>query len=133
MEPSREVLRMLVEEKGEHVLAAVEDFVVSRENFGSVKWLEPVDVRGLEIDRVVRIERGVVYVYHENSGVPSPPAGEGLKKRAEVTLYECRPKKAGEAARAKFEERVLKQTRRMGGDLLEYNADTGVWRFALQL
>ena len=56
-----------------------------------------------------------------------------LKKRAEVTLYECRPKKTGEAVRAKFEERVLKQTRRMGGDLLEYNVDTGVWRFALQL
>jgi len=133
MEPSQEVLRMLVEEKGEQVLASTEDFVVIRENFGSVKWLEPVDIRCLEIDRVVRIERGVVYVYHENCGLPSPPPGEGLKKRAEVTLYECRPKKSGEAARAKYEERVLKQTRHMGGDLLEYNAETGVWRFALQL
>ena len=133
MEPSLEVLRMLSEEKGEDALADVQDFVVSRQNFGSIRWLEPVDVRGLEIDRVVRIECGVIYVYPESSGVISPPAGEGLKKRAEVTLYECRPKKTGEAARAKFEERVLKQTRRMGGDLLEYNVGTGVWRFALQL
>jgi nuclear pore complex protein Nup98-Nup96 len=98
-----------------------------------VRWLEPVDVRGLEIDRVVRIERGVIYVYHEDSGVPSPPPGEGLKKRAEVTLYECRPKKEGEAARAKFEDRILKQTRRMGGELQEYDVKTGVWRFTLQL
>ncbi len=133
MEPSQEVLRLLSEEKGEGALANVEDFIVSRQNFGSIKWLEPVDIRGLEIDRVVRIECGVIYVYPESSGVVSPPAGEGLKKRAEVTLYECRPKKTGEAVRAKFEERVLKQTRRMGGDLLEYNVDTGVWRFALQL
>ena len=133
MEPNLEVLRMLLEEKGEQALSRVENFVVTRKNFGCVKWLEPVDVRKLEIDRVVRIERGGVYVYHENSGIPSPPSGEGLKKRAEVTLYECRPKKAGEAARAKFEERVLKQTRRMGGDLLGFDVATGVWRFALQL
>jgi len=133
VEPSREVLQMLLEEKGEKALAQVEDFVVTRKNFGSVRWLEPVDVRRLEIDRVVRIERGVIYVYHENSGVPSPPPGEGLKKRAEVTLYECRPKKEGDAARAKFEDRILKQTRRMGGELQEYSAETGVWRFTLQL
>ena len=127
------MLRMLLEEKGEKALAQIEDFVVTRKNFGSVRWLEPVDVRGLEIDRVVRIERGVIYVYHEDSGVPSPPPGEGLKKRAEVTLYECRPKKEGEAARAKFEDRILKQTRRMGGELQEYDVNTGVWRFTLQL
>jgi len=133
IEPSREVLRMLLEEKGETALAQIKDFVVTRKNFGSVRWLEPVDVRGLEIDRVVRIERGVIYVYHEDSGVPSPPPGEGLKKRAEVTLYECRPKKEGEAARAKFEDRILKQTRRMGGELQEYDVNTGVWRFTLQL
>ena len=75
MEPSQEVMRMLVEEKGDQVLASMEDFIVTRENFGSVKWLEPVDVRNLEIDRVVRIEHGVIYVYHENCGVPSPPPG----------------------------------------------------------
>ena len=133
IEPSREVLQVQLEEKGEKALARVEDFVVTRKNFGSVRWLEPVDVRRLEIDRVVRIERGVIYVYHENSGVLSPPPGEGLKKRAEVTLYECRPKKEGEAARAKFEDRILKQTRRMGGELQEYSAETGLWRFTLQL
>ena len=133
IEPSPDMLRMLLEEKGEKALAQIEDFVVTRKNFGSVRWLEPVDIRGLEIDRVVRIERGVIYVYHEDSGVPSPPPGEGLKKRAEVTLYECRPKKEGDAARAKFEDRILKQTRRMGGELQEYDINTGVWRFTLQL
>ena len=110
----------------------MENFVVTRKNFGCVKWLEPVDVRKLEIDRVVRLSEGGLCLprklWHS-----SPPSGEGLKKRAEVTLYECRPKKAGEAARAKFEERVLKQTRRMGGDLLGFDVATGVWRFALQL
>ena len=70
IEPNLEVLRMLLEEKGEQALSRVENFVVTRKNFGCVKWLEPVDVRKLEIDRVVQIERGVVYVYHENSGIP---------------------------------------------------------------
>merc|ERR1712216_30749 len=133
IEPSRECCECCWKRKERQRLLRLKDFVVTRKNFGSVRWLEPVDVRGLEIDRVVRIERGVIYVYHEDSGVPSPPPGEGLKKRAEVTLYECRPKKEGEAARAKFEDRILKQTRRMGGELQEYDVNTGVWRFTLQL
>ena len=50
-----------------------------------------------------------------------------------VFLGGCRPKKEGEAARAKFEDRILKQTRRMGGELQEYDVKTGVWRSTLQL
>jgi hypothetical protein len=42
-------------------------------------------------------------------------------------------RKAGEAARVKYEARVVAATRRMGGHLLEYNGDTGMWRFELQL
>ena len=133
------------------------DFTVTREDFGSVRWLEPVSLRHLktagssgtiepgratedtdkyvDISRVVRIERGAVYVYDEDCGVPAPSPGEGLKRRAEVTLFKCLPKKNPDclAVRAKYEERVIRQTRRMGADLLQYNAITGTWRFAIEL
>ena len=124
------------------------DLTVTREDFGSVRWLEPVSLSHLQIpsgttegaayadiSRVIRIERGAVFIYDADCGVPSPPPGEGLKRRAEVTLLGCLPKKDAEclAVRARYEDKVVRQTRKMGGDLLEYNAITGTWRFAIQL
>ena len=112
------------------------DFVVTRDGFGSVRWLQPVDVthlNGADIARVVRIERGAVYVYDEASGVSAPRSGEGLKTRAEVTLLDVRSKKDTEASRKRFEAKVVQQTRRMGAELLEYNLDTGTWRFVIEL
>ena len=98
---------MLLEEKGEKALAQIEDFVVTRKNFGSVRWLEPVDVVDWK-SIALFVLKGVSYMCTMKILVSrSPPPGEGLKKRAEVTLYECRPKKEGEAARAKFEDRSL--------------------------
>ena len=136
------------------------DFTVTRENFGSVRWLEPVSLRHLaatstaaatpggrgnvvavdtvdlvDISRVVRIERGAVFVYDADCGVRAPPPGEGLKKRVEITLLGCLPTRNPGClhARTRYEEKVVKATRKMGGALLEYNAYTGTWRFALQL
>ena len=133
IQPNLSMLQMLLKEKGEAALANLEGFVVARENFGVVKWLEPVDVRKVDIERTVRIERGVVYIYSESSGVQSSNPVCGLQKHAEVTLYNCFPKKGSAAARLKFEERVLKQTFKMGAKLLEYDSFHGIWRFSLKL
>jgi len=165
----------------------VRDFTVTRAGLGSIRWLDPVNLRvphlsRAEIDRVVRIEHGAVFIYSEECGVHCPAPGQGLKKRAEVTLYGCHPRPTKEgnarpepvkegspkpnnkegndennknerktsgatpggaggehhaevaaARNAKYTLRVMKQTARMGAELIEYDADTGVWRFALQL
>ena len=39
-------------------LAAVEGFTLSRRGVGSLRWLVPVDVRCLELDRIARIDQG---------------------------------------------------------------------------
>ena len=110
---------------------------VSRAGFGSVRWLDPVDVgylRGLDdISRVVRIERGCVTVYDETCGVPAPERGEGLRRRAEVTLLGCAATSTAAGAKEKYEEKVIRKTRRMGADLIEYDGVTGTWRFAINL
>jgi len=112
------------------------DFRVTRQGFGSVRWLQPVDathLNGIDVARVVRIERGAVYMYDEASGVSAPRSGEGLKTKAEVTLLRCTSKKDTEESRKKFEAKVVQQTRRMGAELLEYNIDTGTWRFVIDM
>lgn len=117
---------------------AKDALTVTRANVGSVRWMEPVDLRhlaGADISKVVRIERGAVIVYDEDCGVPAPMSGEGLKKRVEVTLWGCLPRKRPECplARERYGDKVVKQTRTMGAELLEYSAVTGTWRFAIQL
>jgi len=118
-----------LEREGEDALSSVDGFTITRKNVGSIKWLEPVDVRHLCIDRTVRIDRGVVHIHHQCSG----EVEQRLRKRAEITLHGCMPKKPGKVARVKFEKRILRQTEEMGATLLDHNLDSGVWRFALNL
>ena len=129
IEPSMDTLQSLWKEEGEDALSSVDGFTITRKNVGSIKWLEPVDVRHLCIDRTVRIDRGVVHIHHQCSG----EVEQRLRKRAEITLHGCMPKKPGKVARVKFEKRILRQTEEMGATLLDHNLDSGVWRFALNL
>ena len=116
-------------------------FRVTRKDFGSVRWIDPVDISHLtrcSLDRLVRIERGAVYVYGDSdtkdnrSPIPVPPPGEGLKKRAAVVLLGVKPTKSSQTG-GTFAKRVVKRTRAMGAELVEYDEGNGVWRFELEL
>ena len=113
---------------------------LTREGFGVVRWLAPVDAAYLEsigdVTRAIRIERGAVLSYEsesESESQPLPAPGEGLRGRAEVTLFGCAPREEGETA--KVEERVIRRTRKMGAEFLEYDAgkNRGTWRFVAAL
>ena len=113
---------------------------LTREGFGVVRWLAPVDAAYLEsigdVTRAIRIERGAVLSYESESASESPPLpapGEGLRGRAEVTLFGCAPREEGKTA--KVEERVIRRTRKMGAEFLEYDAgkNRGTWRFVAAL
>lgn len=39
-------------------LSSLEGFTLSRRGVGSLRWLVPVDVRGLELDQIARIDQG---------------------------------------------------------------------------
>jgi len=133
MSPTLEQMERMLERGGQDALAAIDNFSISNETFGRVKWLEPVDVRGLDLNKIVLFEQACLCLYPEDRGVAPPEEGQGLKKRAEVTLYGILPKKSGDAAKARYEEKIRKQTEKAGAELIEYNADTGIWKFSLQL
>ena len=44
------------------LLAKVSNFVVFRRDVGRIRWLQPVDVRGLDLDAIVRLDTGIVEV-----------------------------------------------------------------------
>ena len=115
-------------------LAAVSNFVVSREGLGSIAWEGAVDVRGVDLDSVVQIKFRDVAVYDaEEENGTKPPLGSKLNRPAVITMYDVFPKDGGadatEEARSKFEKRISKSTKKMGAELISYNAERGVWKF----
>lgn len=91
-EPPIEDLTRMTEEE----LAAVPNFTVTRPGHGTVVWLEPVDLRGIDLSRVLCIADTRIFVYR-HAEVPDecmpdridamlPPVGEGLNKSAFVSL-----------------------------------------------
>ena len=129
--PDVEELRGLAAREGVAALSRVEGFVVQCAGYGEICFLEPVDVRGLDIDTVVEFKHGQLFLYDGMD--PPPPVGEGLKKKADVTLEGVGTSKPGVAARAKFERKIAEATQKLGAELLEYNPETRVWRFRMQL
>ncbi|GMF19636.1 unnamed protein product [[Candida] boidinii] len=73
-------------------LRAVKDFTVGQKGFGSIKFLEPVDLTSISLQSIPEIvvfssKSCVVYPNAETK----PPIGEGFNKRARVTLDNCFP------------------------------------------
>ncbi|KAK8618993.1 hypothetical protein V6N13_132963 [Hibiscus sabdariffa] len=62
----------------------VPDFVVGRFGYGCVRFFGKTDVRGLDLDQIVKFHRHEVIVYEDENN--KPMVGQGLNKTAEVTL-----------------------------------------------
>ena len=127
--PTLDELRDLVKKRGPEALTCIENFSVTDKEFGKVEWLEPVDVSKLDIARVVKFEKACLCLYPEDAGVEAPETGEGLKKRAMVTLTGVKPRKGTAAAKKRYEEKIENQTKSAGGELVSYDADIGEWKF----
>mmetsp|Transcript_4272 Transcript_4272/g.15365 ORF Transcript_4272/g.15365 Transcript_4272/m.15365 type:complete len:1910 (+) Transcript_4272:127-5856(+) len=142
MDPSPEELAELARATP-GALARVQEFCVRKKHEGSVQWVEPTNVNGLDLDRIIRFTRGkegkaTVEVYFDES-IAKPAVGQGLNKRAIVTLHNIYKidKKSGERVTSgplldKFVERTLKGVG--GTTFLGYDPDTenGTWRFEVE-
>uniref|UniRef100_A0A8D0HTZ6 Nuclear pore complex protein Nup98-Nup96 n=1 Tax=Sphenodon punctatus TaxID=8508 RepID=A0A8D0HTZ6_SPHPU len=79
--PSMEELAKLTSDRGECI---VTDFTIGRKGYGSIYFEGDVSLTNLNLDDIVHIRRKEVIVYPDDE--QKPPIGEGLNRRAEVTL-----------------------------------------------
>ncbi|GIM13387.1 hypothetical protein Vretimale_16534 [Volvox reticuliferus] len=133
--PNVDELRLLHRQNPEN-LATVSNFTVTREGVGKIRWVAPVDVRALMLDKIVSITYGQVAVYDDHV---KPPMGEGLNKPAEITLYGIyrKDKETGayikEGPRGQAYEKKLRQVcASTGAKFLSYKLDGGVWKFEVE-
>ncbi|KAG1657439.1 hypothetical protein FOA52_011719 [Chlamydomonas sp. UWO 241] len=118
-------------------LRSVMNFTVGRRGVGQVRWLRPVDVTGLALDRVITIDDGEVFCYAD--APDKPPVGSGLNTDAEITLHgvykldkETRqPVREGPAV-LRWERSLRAMCAKMGAKFVTYKADGGVWKFEVE-
>ncbi|KAG1655388.1 Nuclear pore complex protein Nup98-Nup96 [Nymphon striatum] len=79
--PSLDNLKDLINSQGR---CEVEQFTIGRKGYGSVFFPGTTDITDLNLDELVHIRRKEIIVYPEDSN--KPEVGEGLNKKAEVTL-----------------------------------------------
>ncbi|XP_014858981.1 PREDICTED: nuclear pore complex protein Nup98-Nup96 [Poecilia mexicana] len=131
--PPLDDLAEMLDENGECV---VENFTVGRKGYGSVFFPGEVNLTGLNLDEIVHFRRKEVIVYPDDKN--KPPEGEGLNRRAEVTLDGVWPNDKTTCAQIRsperltdmnYEGRLEKASRKQGARFLEYRPETGSWVF----
>lgn len=106
-------------------LANVRDFCIAHKEFGYARWLMPVDVRGLALEKVVKFNSKSIEVYPSDCGFEKPQRG-GLNQPARVVLFGCFSKKAGPA---KYAEKLKRHCSRNSLKFVDYNVQTQEWSF----
>ncbi|KAL4426686.1 hypothetical protein ABPG77_004742 [Micractinium sp. CCAP 211/92] len=118
-------------------LGEVSNFCVGRRSVGSVRWLEPVDVRGLDLDATVQLSKGSIEVYLDEAN--KPEVGHGLNKPAEVTMLrvhkldrETGKPTADPEAVDRFTRKLKKVTAEQGARFVSYDSASGTWKFEVE-
>uniref|UniRef100_A0A8C8M4U7 Nuclear pore complex protein Nup98-Nup96 n=1 Tax=Oncorhynchus tshawytscha TaxID=74940 RepID=A0A8C8M4U7_ONCTS len=129
--PAMDELAKMVDENG---VCVVENFTVGRK--GQRVFHGEVNVTGLNLDEIVHFRRKEVIVYPDDKNKPAE--GEGLNRRAEVTLDGVWPndkttctqiKNPERLSEMNYEGRLENASRKQGARFLEYRPETGSWVF----
>jgi len=102
----------------------VPNFVIGRTGYGQVRFLRNTDVRGIDLNDIVRFDKHSVVVYEDETC--KPPVGLGLNKAAEVSLL----LNLKDLPEPSILVEVLKcRARKQGARFLSFNPVNGKWKF----
>ncbi|CAH9069669.1 unnamed protein product [Cuscuta europaea] len=109
----------------------VVDFTVGRIGYGCIRFIGETDIRGLDLDDIVKFRKHEVVVYEDES--LKPAVGMGLNKPAEVTLsLKLGLLNQNNETLRKIIENLQLKTKRQGAHFISYDRKTGEWKFLVQ-
>ncbi|GLV36712.1 Nucleoporin 98-96kD [Carabus blaptoides fortunei] len=129
----------LVKYIGEDGTCVVKGFTVGREGYGNVYFLDAFDVSNLNIDELVHFRHKEINIYPDET--KKPPVGQGLNRRAQVTLDKVWPfdKKAKALvtdvetlSKIDYAGRLRRLSEKQNTRFVEYRPDTGSWVFKVE-
>jgi nuclear pore complex protein Nup98-Nup96 len=115
-------------------LTHVKNFSVYRPNIGKIEWDGETDVRGLDLDLIVNIEKRGVEVYDsDDAALIKPPMGYGLNKSGIIYLDDIYPQEGSTLQkRNSFIDKLRKICEKSGSEFIDYSLTTGQWIFRVQ-
>jgi len=119
--PSVEAMSRMSEAK----LSRIDNLEIGRYGFGSVRWPGLTDVRCLDFDQSITIDRGSLILYPESD---RPKVGEGLNKEAVVTLH-VRPSRGDAKLKSVdvLRARLTKISEEFGGRFISYDMEKWIF------
>lgn len=112
----------------------VSELVVSKPGIGSIVFHGTTDCMDLDVPSLVHLDVGEVLVY-PNPGT-KPPVGQGLNKRATVTMHGCWPPNGrglkDARAQERYRQKIKQMTEEKSATFLDYDCSTGIWRFRVE-
>jgi len=122
-------------------LQAVEDFTVGRVGYGTIRFLQPVDLTA--VPSIADVPGKIVCFEHMECTLYTderlrPPPGEGLNVPAKIALDRCWA--VDKSTRApikdpkdpKYQQRLRKMQAQDGAEFISFEPETGVWEFTVQ-
>lgn len=117
----------------------VPNFTIGRRGYGNVYFDEEIDVSGLNLDEICHFRNKEIILYQDDEN--KPPVGEGLNRRAQVTLDQiwphdkstCEPIKDVERLEALgYEAKLRRICEKRGTRFLEYRPESGSCVFKVE-
>ncbi|KAL6257420.1 hypothetical protein P5V15_010992 [Pogonomyrmex californicus] len=114
----------------------VPNFTIGREGYGNVYFPDSFDVYGLNLDEIVHFRNKEVIIYPDDE--KKPPVGQGLNRRAQVTLDKVWPHDKSlhepitdpqRLAAMNYEGKLRRVSAKHDTRFLEYRPETGSWVF----
>lgn len=114
----------------------VPDFTIGRKGYGNVFFNGPIDVAGLNLDELVHFRHKEVIIYPDDEN--KPPVGEGLNRKAQITLDQVWPhdKTLHEPIKDRerldgmnYESKLRAVCDKHDTRFVEYRPETGSWVF----
>ncbi|KXJ76360.1 hypothetical protein RP20_CCG009822 [Aedes albopictus] len=131
--PSLDEILQLMDADGRCV---VSNFTIGRKGYGNVYFNEPIDVANLNLDEIVHFRHKEVIIYPDDEN--KPPVGQGLNRKAQITLDQVWPhdktlhepiKDPHRLALMDYEGKLRRVCDKCDTRFLEYRPDTGSWVF----
>ncbi|XP_011861839.1 PREDICTED: nuclear pore complex protein Nup98-Nup96 isoform X3 [Vollenhovia emeryi] len=114
----------------------VPNFTIGREGYGNVYFPDSFDIYGLNFDEIVHFRHKEVIIYPDDE--KKPPVGQGLNRRAQVTLDKVWPHDKSlhepitdpqRLAAMNYEGKLRRVSAKHDTRFLEYRPETGSWVF----
>ncbi|XP_036147663.1 nuclear pore complex protein Nup98-Nup96 isoform X2 [Monomorium pharaonis] len=114
----------------------VPNFTIGREGYGNVYFPDSFDVYGLNLDEIVHFRHKEVIIYPDDE--KKPPVGQGLNRKAQVTLDKVWPHDKSlhepitdpqRLAAMNYEGKLRRVSAKHDTRFLEYRPETGSWVF----